>query len=68
VLDGFQSTEALVLGHQKGKGRLDGRMGALECKLRDGTRFKVRERERERERETRSASIPPPCPSYSVRA
>ena len=62
MLDGFQSTEALVLGHQKGKGRLDGLMGALECKLRDGTRFKVRERE------TRSASIPPPCPSYLVRA
>jgi DNA ligase-1 len=37
-----QTTEALVVGHQAGKGKNVGVMGALECKLRSGKKFKVR--------------------------
>lgn len=37
----FLDDEAIVTGHQAGKGRHQGRMGALECKLRNGTAFKV---------------------------
>jgi DNA ligase-1 len=33
--------EALVIGHEAGKGKHAGRLGALSCKLRSGKRFKV---------------------------
>lgn len=33
--------EALVIGHEPGKGKHAGRMGALQCKLRSGKQFKV---------------------------
>jgi DNA ligase-1 len=37
----FQDAEAKVIGHQAGKGRHKGRLGALEVELADGTRFSV---------------------------
>mmetsp|Transcript_30455 Transcript_30455/g.46638 ORF Transcript_30455/g.46638 Transcript_30455/m.46638 type:complete len:463 (-) Transcript_30455:8-1396(-) len=37
----FVDDDALVRAHQAGKGRHRGRMGALMCRLRDGTEFKV---------------------------
>jgi len=37
----FEDDEALVTGHEPGKGKHVGRLGALHCKLRDGTTFKV---------------------------
>ncbi len=37
----FHDADALVVGHQPGEGKHDGRMGALMCKLADGTEFKV---------------------------
>ena len=33
--------EAIVVGHEAGKGRHTGRMGALQCRLRSGVAFKV---------------------------
>ena len=33
--------EAIVTGHAPGKGKHEGRLGALECRLRDGTCFNV---------------------------
>ena len=33
--------EALVIGHEPGKGKHEGRLGALLCKLRSGVTFKV---------------------------
>jgi DNA ligase-1 len=37
----FKDDEAIVYGHQPGKGRHSGRMGALQCKLKGGIEFKV---------------------------
>mmetsp|Transcript_12567 Transcript_12567/g.20943 ORF Transcript_12567/g.20943 Transcript_12567/m.20943 type:complete len:571 (-) Transcript_12567:71-1783(-) len=37
----FKDDEAIVHDHQAGKGRHSGRMGAVMCRLRDGTEFKV---------------------------
>jgi DNA ligase-1 len=37
----FHDAEARVIGHQEGKGRHKGRLGALEVELPDGTRFSV---------------------------
>jgi len=37
----FQDTEATVLGHQKGEGRCSGMLGALECELDNGIKFKI---------------------------
>uniref|UniRef100_A0A6U2JEG2 DNA ligase OB-like domain-containing protein n=1 Tax=Pseudictyota dubia TaxID=2749911 RepID=A0A6U2JEG2_9STRA len=37
----FLDDEAIVVGIQAGKGRNKGRMGALECKLRNGKEFRV---------------------------
>eukprot|EP01119_Soliformovum_irregulare_P017480 TRINITY_DN5207_c0_g1_i1.p1 TRINITY_DN5207_c0_g1~~TRINITY_DN5207_c0_g1_i1.p1 ORF type:complete len:557 (-),score=200.99 TRINITY_DN5207_c0_g1_i1:3-1673(-) len=37
----FKDDEALVIGHQKGEGRLQGTMGALLCKLSNGKEFKI---------------------------
>lgn len=37
----FQDDEAIVIGHQPGKGKHKGRLGALLCELPDGTQFKV---------------------------
>lgn len=37
----FKDDEALVLGHEDGKGKHAGRMGALRCKSRSGSSFKV---------------------------
>ena len=37
----FEDTEATVIGHQKGTGRLAGVMGALEMKGDDGILFKI---------------------------
>jgi len=37
----FIDSEAVVIGHTKGKGRHKGRCGALEVRLTDGTEFKV---------------------------
>ena len=33
--------EAIVIGHEAGKGKHVGKLGALSCKLRSGTTFKV---------------------------
>ncbi len=37
----FYDAEATVVGHSPGKGRHKGRLGALECKMPDGTLFSV---------------------------
>ena len=37
----FLDTEARVVGHQAGTGRHEGRLGALQVELPNGTRFKV---------------------------
>lgn len=37
----FHTDDAKVVGHKLGKGRLVGRLGALECRLRSGHRFDV---------------------------
>jgi len=37
----YQDAEAEVIGHQPGKGKLKGRMGALLVRLADGTEFKI---------------------------
>jgi DNA ligase-1 len=51
----FKDDEAIVYDHQKGKGRHKGRMGAVMCRLRDGTEFKVGSGFSDKERED-----PPP--------
>ena len=35
----FKDDEALVVGHEMGQGRNDGRVGALRCRLRSGVLF-----------------------------
>jgi len=37
----FIDAEARVVGHEPGKGRHKGRLGALQCELADGTKFSV---------------------------
>jgi DNA ligase-1 len=37
----FKDDEAIVYGHQPGKGKHSGRMGALQCRLKGGVEFKV---------------------------
>jgi len=37
----FHDTDAVVIGHQAGRGKHKGKMGALEIELEDGTRLKV---------------------------
>ena len=37
----FKDDEAIVYGHQPGKGRHNGRMGALLCRLRNNVEFKI---------------------------
>lgn len=51
----FKDDEAIVTDHQNGKGRHKGRMGAVMCRLRDGTEFKVGSGFSDKERED-----PPP--------
>jgi len=47
----FQDDDAIVCDVQQGKGRHKGRMGALMCRLRDGTEFKVGSGFSDKERE-----------------
>ena len=37
----FQDADATVVGYQDGEGRNEGRLGALRCKLDDGTEFRI---------------------------
>jgi DNA ligase-1 len=37
----FEDAEAKVVGHQRGTGRCTGMLGALECREKDGTEFKI---------------------------
>jgi len=37
----FEDAEAKVVGHQNGTGRCTGMLGALECREKDGTEFKI---------------------------
>lgn len=37
----FEDTEAKVIGHQRGTGRCSGMLGALLCREKDGTEFKI---------------------------
>ena len=37
----FHDAEAVVLSYEPGKGKHKGRVGALNCKMANGTRFKV---------------------------
>jgi len=47
----FHDSEAIVVGHQPGKGKHKGRLGALEVELPDGTAFSVGTGLADRERE-----------------
>ena len=44
-----------MVGHEAGKGKHLGRMGALQCRMRNGTTFKVGSGFKDEQREVRAA-------------
>lgn len=47
----FKDAEAIVIGYEKGKGKHKGRVGALNCQLKDGKEFSIGTGLSDRERE-----------------